>query len=174
MAKKEPYSLHTCAELVHFFAGAWRKKCVEAHLRGGRQRYHPPRPSWPAEMSGRSQRKRDNQRYGYSLYKCVSLFWCQQRVRCNCVTFGDNKMLSHSRPVARLLTGAIIGVGVCVWEVIPYMCGVRVCVCACLQAFVGIYGNLCSPAHLWRPSFMCAYVWVCVGKWKHGSLTALI
>lgn len=53
-----------------------------------------PPPSWPAKMSGRSQRKRDYQRYRFRLYKCVSLFWCQQRIRCERVTFGDNKISS--------------------------------------------------------------------------------
>lgn len=67
---------------------------------GGRKRYPTPPPtpspppSWPAKMSGRSQRKRDYQQYGFRLYKCVSLFWCQQRMRCERVTFGDNKISS--------------------------------------------------------------------------------
>lgn len=129
------------------------EKQQSASLWGRRQRYHPPPPSWPAEMSGRSQRKRDNQRYGFSLYKCVSLFSCQQRVRCNRVTFGDNEMLSHPRPVAEPLTGPIIGVSV--WEVILY---VHMNPCAC-----AVHGHLCvlfvSPLPL-----MYAYVCVSVSE----------
>lgn len=36
-----------------------------------------------------------------ALYKSVSLFCCKERIRCNCVTFGDNKMLLHASPVVQ-------------------------------------------------------------------------
>lgn len=126
-------------------------------LWGGGKRYHPspPPPSWPAEMSGRSQRKRDNQRWRFSLYKCVSLFLCQQRVRCNRVTFGDNRMFSHPGPVAQPLTGPIIGVSV--REVIPY-------VYTCIWAYVPVLesmGILCTSSHQ-RCSPPVMYAYVCV------------
>lgn len=87
----QPLLRHTAAKLLFC--------SPHAVSEGGRKRYSlpfPPPPSWPAKMSGRSQRKRDYQRHGFRLYKCVSLFWCQQRIRRERVTFGDNKISSQA------------------------------------------------------------------------------
>lgn len=123
-----------------------------ASLWGRKNRYHPAPPSWPAEMSGWSQRKRDNQLYVFSPYKCVSLFLRQQRIRCNRVTFGDNKMFCHPRPVAQPWTGAIVRVSVRVWEVMAHVLYMAVS--------AGVHRHLLALPHLW--CFPLMYAYVCV------------
>ena len=127
-----------------------------ASLWGGKKRYPPP-PSWPAEMSGRSQRKRDYQRYGFWLYKCVSLFWCQQRIRCRRVTFGDNKISSQACGAAldrshhRCSCMCVRGHNVCMW-----ICWSQCAMCLSSRGFA---------------SWICMHV--CGSKWRHGLLCAL-
>lgn len=100
---------YTCHNVVHHATMCetkrkWSSRCrVFSRLGGVRRRYLPAAPSWPAQMSRRSQRQLDNQQEQFSLYKCVSLFLCQHRARCNCVTFGDKQDVFASHHGAELV-----------------------------------------------------------------------
>lgn len=132
----------------------WKVQQQCACLRGWRKRSHPSPPSWPAEMSGRSQGKRKIQQQVFRLLQmCQFVLLPTENKMQQCDLWRQQNVLS-SQACRVALEGVHHRLAANVWEVMPHV-------------------------HTWvwlrvleSISILCVYL--CVSKWKHSPVCALI